>query len=90
MARTKIEKVFVDREAAIKYLDDELKSRMGGIVERAIRITQAPGTGKTRFLQEFIKRMEGEKKGVGLYINSPEIERWIMRALRSFRRCCVV
>ncbi len=75
-----IEDIFVDREKALQYLEDELRSRKNRIVEIAIRITQAPGTGKTRLLQEFIKKMEGERKAVGVYINSPEIERWIRNA----------
>ncbi len=72
-----LEDVFVDREKAMQCLEDELKSRKNRTVEMSIRITQAPGTGKTRLLQEFIKKMEHEQKGIGLYINSPRIERWI-------------
>ncbi len=78
-----IEDVFVDREKAMKYLEDELRSRKNHKVEMAIRITQAPGTGKTRLLQEFISKMEREGKGVGIYINSPEIENWITGSLTN-------
>ncbi len=46
MARAKINNVFVDREAAMKYLEKELEARIGDTVERTIRITQAPGTEK--------------------------------------------
>ncbi len=66
-----IEDVFVDREKALQYLEDELRRRKNRTVEMAIRITQAPGTGKTRLLIEFIKKMEREGKAVGLFINSP-------------------
>ncbi len=72
-----LQDVFVDREKALLFLEDELKSRKNHIKEIVIRITQAPGTGKTRLLQEFIKKMEREGKAVGIYINSPEIEEWI-------------
>ncbi len=72
-----IEDVFVDREDALQYLENELRKRKNRKKEKAIRITQAPGTGKTRLLQEFIKKMEKEGKAVGIYINSPEIEDWI-------------
>ncbi len=77
MALKKIKNVFVDREDALDFLESELKERIGEAVERAIRITQAPGTGKTRLLQEFIKKMEKEGKAVGVFINSPIMEQWI-------------
>ncbi len=77
MPLKKIKKVFVDREHALNFLEKELNDRIGEATEMAIRITQAPGTGKTRLLKEFIKKMEDERKAVGIYINSPEIERWI-------------
>ncbi len=88
MVLKKIKKVFVDREDALNFLENELEDRIVDIievenaVEMAIRITQAPGTGKTRLLKEFIKKMEKEKKAVGVYINAPEIERWIRDAPR--------
>ncbi len=72
-----IEDVFVDRKGALRYLEDELRSRKSRTVEMAIRITQAPGTGKTRLLKEFIKKVETERKGVGIYINSPDVEDWL-------------
>ncbi len=72
-----LEDIFVDREKALQYLEDELRSRKNHTKEKAIRITQAPGTGKTRLLIEFIKKMERESKAVGLFINSPIMEQWI-------------
>ncbi len=38
----KIENVFVDREKALQYLEDELRSRKNRTIEKAIRITQHP------------------------------------------------
>ncbi len=67
----------------MNFLESELERRIGDTVESAIRITQAPGTGKTRLLKEFIKKMEKEGKAVGIYINSPEIERWIKDSPRK-------
>ncbi len=78
-----IEDVFVDRENALQFLENELKKRKNRVKEYAIRITQAPGTGKTRLLKEFIKKMEKERKAVGIYINSPEIERWVKDSPRK-------
>ncbi len=80
-----IEDVFVDREAALQYLENELRKRKNRVWEYAIRITQAPGTGKTRLLQEFISKMEREEKAVGVYIRSPEIEDWINGDLETIR-----
>ncbi len=78
-----LEDVFVDRENALQFLENELKKRKNRVKEYAIRITQAPGTGKTRLLQQFIKKMEKERKAVGIYINSPEIERWVRDSPRK-------
>ncbi len=83
MALKKIKKAFVDREDALNFLEKELDERIDDAVEIAIRITQAPGTGKTRLLKEFIKKMEREGKAVGIYINSPEIEDWITGSLTN-------
>ncbi len=80
-----IEDIFVDRKDALGFLESELRSRKNHIKEKAIRITQAPGTGKTRLLQEFIKKMEQEEKAVGLYIRSTEIENWINGDLETIR-----
>ncbi len=77
MPLKKIKKVFVDREDALNFLENELEGRIGEAVEMAIRITQAPGTGKTRLLKEFIKKIEREQKGIGIYIESPRIAEWI-------------
>ncbi len=72
-----IEDIFVDREKALQFLEVELRKRKNRTKEKTIRITQAPGTGKTRLLKEFIKKMESANKGVGIYINSPDIEDWL-------------
>ena len=37
-----IEDIFVDREKALQYLEDELRSRKNRTIEKAIRITQHP------------------------------------------------
>ncbi len=76
MSLQKIKKVFVDREDALNFLERELEGRIGDVVEVAIHITQAPGTGKTRLLQEFIKRVESEEKGLGVYISSQNESLW--------------
>ncbi len=84
MALKKIKKVFVDREDALNFLESELESRIGDVVEIAIRITQAPGTGKTRLLKEFIKRIESEEKGLGVFISSQNESLWTdLGVLRS-------
>ncbi len=85
MGEVVIGDVFVDREDTLKFLEDELRRRKDRKKEQAIRITQAPGTGKTRLLQEFIKKMEYEKKGIGIYINSHQIEKW-MNGIEEFRK----
>ncbi len=81
-----IEDIFVDREKALKYLDDELKKRNDRVKEYAIRITQAPGTGKTRLLKEFIKKVEDEGKGIGIYLLSSDFEEWAHGDLNSLKR----
>ncbi len=83
-----VEDVFVDRDNALLYLEVELQKRKNRKKEKAIHITQAPGTGKTRLLQEFIKKMAREKKAVGIYINSSDIENWIydLEGLRKVLR----
>ncbi len=83
MVLKKIKNVFVDREHAMNFLEEELENRIGDVVEKAIRITQAPGTGKTRLLKEFIAKSEAENKGIGLYINSPEVAKWARGATDS-------
>ncbi len=77
-----IEDIFVDREKALQFLENELKKRKNRTKEKAIRITQAPGTGKTRLLKEFTKKMEQDGKAVGIYINSPEVEDWFESTVR--------
>ncbi len=57
-----LEDVFVDREKAMQFLENELKKRKNRTKEQAIRIMQAPGTGKTRLLKEFIKMIEAERE----------------------------
>ncbi len=71
-----LEDVFVDRENALQFLENELKKRKNRVKEYAIRITQAPGTGKTRLLKEFIKKIENEEKGLGVYISSQNEAYW--------------
>ncbi len=71
-----LEDVFVDREKALQFLESELRKRKNHTKEKAIRITQAPGTGKTRLLQEFIKKMEFENKGLGIFISSQNESLW--------------
>ncbi len=80
MAEFDVEDIFVDREKALRFLENELRIRKNRKKEYAIRITQAPGIGKTRLLQEFINKMETEQKAVGIYINAPEIEDWIQNS----------
>ena len=82
----KIEDIFVDREDAMHYLEEQLEKRRGKAYEEAIRITQAPGTGKTRLLKEFIRKIELEERGVGIYIRCPEIENWYLESTENFRK----
>ncbi len=86
MALKKIKKVFVDREDALNFLESELEDRIGDAVENAIRITQAPGTGKTRLLKEFIKRIEDAEKGIGIYLLNSDFEEWTQGDLNSLKR----
>ncbi len=86
MALKKIKKVFVDREDALNFLESELEDRIGDAVENAIRITQAPGTGKTRLLKEFIKRIEDAEKGIGIYLLNSDFEEWAQGDLNSLKR----
>ncbi len=81
-----IEDVFVDRKKALQFLENELRKRKNRTKEKAIRITQAPGTGKTRLLKEFIKKMEHEQKAIGIYINSPRFADWFMGDISDLRK----
>ncbi len=86
MVLKKIKKVFVDREHALNFLERELNARIGEATEKAIRITQAPGTGKTRLLKEFIKKMERERKAIGIYINSLRFADWFMGDITDLQK----
>lgn len=77
MTEFKIYDVFVGREDAIQFLENEMNKRKGKAVENVIHIIQAPGIGKTRLVNEFIKKVECERKAIGFNIFTPETRHWI-------------